>query len=132
MNNRYDVFISYSHNDIAWVRDVLVPYLESHHFIVAVDYRDFQGGAFSIDEMERCVIESRHLIAVFSQAYFNSDWGKLENVMAQTQDPGATQRKLVPILMQDCSIPLRLSIINYIDLRKDEALKWNMLIQSLI
>ncbi len=40
----YDVFISYSPKDQAWVRDWLLPRLEKAGFGVAVDFRDFVVG----------------------------------------------------------------------------------------
>lgn len=132
MHFNYDVFISYSHKDSAWVHSELLKRVENHGFSVAIDFRDFKGGAFSVDEMERCVQESRHVVPVFTPDYFNSEWSKLENIMTQTLDPGAVQRKLIPILRIDCTIPLRLRIINYIDLRMNDRQKWDMLFQSLI
>ena len=51
----YDVFISYSHRDKAWVRGELLPRLESAGLKVCVDYRDFRIGAPIIKEMDgRC------------------------------------------------------------------------------
>ena len=45
---KYDIFISYSHKDSAWVTGVLLPKLEQHGFTVFIDFRDFQsGGIFS-------------------------------------------------------------------------------------
>jgi len=37
----YDVFISYSHKDEAWVTQTLLPRLEAAGLRVCIDYRDF-------------------------------------------------------------------------------------------
>ena len=38
---RYDVFISYSHADEAWIEKTLLPRLEGAGLKVCIDYRDF-------------------------------------------------------------------------------------------
>ena len=48
----YDVFISYSHDEANWVRETLLPKLENHGYSVIIDFRDFQGGNFSVEEMQ--------------------------------------------------------------------------------
>ena len=96
-----------------------------------IDYRDFQAGSFSVEEMQRGILESRHLVLVLTPAYVVSDWGKFENVMAQTLDPGAVQRKLIPILREKCDIPLRLSSIHYRDLRTGDKEQWELLFRDL-
>ncbi len=111
--HRYDVFISYSHKDSDWVKNKLLVGLESRGFSVFIDFRDFSGGSFGIEEMQRGVLESKRVIVVLSPDYVQSDWTKFENVMAQTLDPGATNRKIIPILLKDCNIPLRIQILHY-------------------
>lgn len=127
----YDVFISYSHHDFDWVSKTLVPTLENRGFSVCVDYRDFQGGAFSAEEMESAVANSRHTIIVLSPDYITSDWTKFENIMAQTLDPGAATRRLIPILLRDCTLPLRLRTMTYRDFRGG-ATPWTLLTQDLM
>ena|SRR5437660_4243381 len=127
-----DIFVSYSHQDISWVRGVLLQNLEEHGFTVMIDYRDFRGGSFSVEEMERAVFECRRVVLVLTPSYVTSEWAKFENVMAQTRDPGASQRKLIPILRQACDIPLRLSSIHYRDLRSDDENQWELLYRDLL
>lgn len=55
----YDVFISHSPADQAWVRDELLPKLERAGLKVAVDYRDFEVGLPRLVNMERLVERSR-------------------------------------------------------------------------
>lgn len=128
----YDVFISYSQDDLVWVRDILLPKLEKHGFSVIIDFRDFRSGSLSVEEMERAVLESKRILLVLSGCYLLSEWGKFENVMAQTTDPAAIRRKIIPVLLEDCAIPLRLKIINYRDLHNNDPLQWDLLIRDLI
>lgn len=110
----------------------MLPKLESHGFSVLVDFRDFQGGSFSVEEMQRGVLESRRVILVLTENYLKSDWTKFENVMAQTMDPGAVQRKIVPVLRESCNIPLRLKVLHYRDLRTEDDQQWQLLMRDLI
>jgi hypothetical protein len=126
-----DVFISYSHKDQDWVSTTLLPKLEEHGFSVMIDCRDFQTGSFSVEEMQRGVLQSRHLLLVLTPAYVISEWTKFENAMAQTLDPGAAQRKMIPILRETCDVPLRLSAIHYRDLRTDDGDQWKLLFRDL-
>jgi hypothetical protein len=129
---RYDAFISYSHTDVEWVRGRLLPVLEESGFSVAIDFRDFRAGATGVEEMQRCVMESKRTIAVLSPQYVLSEWSKFENVMAQVLDPGAIQRRLMPILQEACDIPLRLKILQYRDVRSQSSADWALLIRDLM
>lgn len=127
-----DVFLSYSHADKDWVRNTLLPRLESRGFTVVIDYRDFRGGSFSVEEMQRGVLESRHLLLVLTPSYVASEWARFENVMAQTLDPAAVQRRLIPILREKCDVPVRLGAIHYRDLRSDNEEQWELLYRDLM
>jgi hypothetical protein len=131
MEYKYDVFISYSHEDRDWVYRKLVPYLQEHNFSVFTD-RDFETGALSVNEMQRGVECSRRVVAVLSTAYEKSKWSTLENAMAQTLDPDASFRKLIPILFEPCKIPLRLRVLHYRDLTSDSTEQWNRLVEDLV
>ena len=93
---------------------------------------DFRGGSPGIEEMERCTLESKRVICVFSPEYVLSEWTKFENIMAQALDPGAVSRKVVPVLYKDCDIPLRLRILHYRDMRIDAPEAWALLARDLM
>lgn len=112
---RYDVFISYSHKDAQWVQESLLPQLELAGNKVCIDFRDFQVGASSVSEMERAVLQSRRTLIVLSPAYIASEWGQFENTLAQTLDPAARQRRVLPLLLEPCEIPLRIRALTYLD-----------------
>ncbi len=127
-----DVFVSYSHEDLAFVRDRLVPYVEAHQFTVLVDWRDFVAGSLSVEEMQRAVVECKRVVAVLSPAYVRSEWTTFENAMAQTADPAAINRKIIPVLLAECELPLRLRMIHHRDLSTDDPEQWNLLIRDLM
>ena len=117
---RYDVFISYSHRDASWVQDWLLPQLEAAKARVCIDFRDFEPGAPSITEMERAVLQSRKTLLVLTPNYLDSAWTEFENILAQTLDPAARQRRLLPLLLEPCALPLRISSLTYLDFTRPD------------
>jgi formylglycine-generating enzyme required for sulfatase activity len=113
---KYDVFISYSHTDQEWVWNELWPRLEQVGTKVIIDCRDFEPGVPLVTEVERAVMTSRKMVLVLTPAYLNSAWTELENILVQTLDPGARQRRLLPVVLQPCEIPLRIRALIYVDL----------------
>ncbi len=116
----YDVFISHSHHDVEWVQAWLWPHLESAGLTACVDVRDFQPGAPSATEIERAVLTSRKTVLVLTPAYLAGQWTEFENVMTQTLDPAARQRRMLPLLLQKCELPLRIGMLVYLDFTRAE------------
>lgn len=115
--SRYHVFISYSHHDAQWVRGTLLGALEAAGLAVCIDFRDFEVGRPSIEEMERGILESCKTVIVLTPAYIDSEWGQFENVLAQTLDPAARRRRVLPLLLQDVPLPPRIGMLTYLDMR---------------
>lgn len=128
---QYDVFISYSHKDSKFVEEKLIPFLKLRSFTYCVDKESFQTGSTSVEEIERCINQSRRVISVLTPAYLKSDWSKFENIMAQTLDPSAKNRKLIPILVEDCDLPSRFKMLHYRDLRANQSSQWDLLARDL-
>jgi hypothetical protein len=112
---QYDVFISYSHKDQDWVRNTLLPTLEKNGVKVIIDYRDFEPGAPSITEMERAVKDSRT---------------EFEALLLGTLDPAGRERKILPILLEKCDLPLRINYLIYLNFTEPTYLdlQWTKLI----
>ncbi|MBI5652988.1 MAG: toll/interleukin-1 receptor domain-containing protein [Chloroflexi bacterium] len=129
LHSNVHVFISYSNKDTEWVEKILIPYLDSHGIKAFTD-RKFKGGSLSIEQMASSIENSKYTIAVMTKNFMTSEWTRIETAMAQTLNPDASERKLVPILLEDCDIPLRLRVLHYRDLRNNE--EWDQLIEDLI
>lgn len=120
MEFRYDVFLSYSHHNAEWVQTWLFPRIEHAGLKVCIDIRDFEPGATSATEMERAVLTSRKTVLVLTPAYLASQWTEFENVMAQTLDPAARQRRMLPLMLEKCELPLRIGMLVYLDFTRAE------------
>ncbi len=130
---RYDVFISYSTQDEAWVRGELLQTLEKAGLRVCIDFRDFRRGAPTISEIERLMDASRRTLVVLTPNYIQSEWTKFETLLLQTFDPANTARRLIPLFKEPCEIPRRIQILTYIDFVNPHSpeLPWTQLFETL-
>jgi TIR domain/CHAT domain/Effector-associated domain 7 len=127
---RYDALISYSHKDSDWVNNVLLPRLEKAGLRVCIDYRDFEIGVPSIDNMENAVDLSRKTLLILTPNWVESEWTKFESLMRQAQDPTNLRRRILPLMAQRCILPKRLEIFTYLDLTKQA--KFDSQVQRLL
>jgi hypothetical protein len=132
-NYTYDLFISYNHVARAWVQSELLPRLEAAGLKVCIDYRDFEIGAPSLVNMEQAVKKSRHTLAVLTPGWVESEWCEFECLLANTTDPAGRKRKLLPLMLQPCELPLRLTSLTYADFTNpsEHSECFNRLLQQL-
>lgn len=130
---KFDVFISYSSQDKAWVRGELLTRIEQAGLKAFVDFRDFTRGAPSITECERGVVKCRKTLLILTQDYVDSGWGEIENIMLQTLDPSNRELRLIPLLKKECKKPLRIGALTHIDFTDgaDHGLAWRQLLTAL-
>jgi hypothetical protein len=103
---RYDVFISYRHDGAdAGVARQLLEALESDGYMVAIDERDFPANASFLQEMERCIRESRFTVAIVSPRYLESGHTEEEAIIAKVLDMGQRRRRLIPFIIQPVAMP---------------------------
>jgi hypothetical protein len=115
---RYDVFISYSQHDETWVQDWLLPNVEGANLRACIDFRDFELGAPRLTEIERAVVQSRKTLLVLTPDYLASEWDEFESILVQTLDPAARQRRLLPLVLKHCQLPLRIRVLTSLDFTK--------------
>jgi hypothetical protein len=118
---QYDVFISYSHNDHAWVHDELLPRLEGAGLRVCIDECDFEIGVPSLVNMERAVDNSRHTLAVLTPAWVESRWTEFESLLVGGADPAGRAGRLLPLMLQPCQPPRRIAMLTYADFTQPDS-----------
>jgi len=120
---RYDVFISYRHGGLdTEVATQLAEALEADGYAVAIDERDFPANASFLQEMERCVRESRATVAVISSRYLESGNCQEEAIICKVLDMGDRKRRLIPLVIEPVSMPAWLYGIVGIDCTKANPL----------
>jgi len=131
---KYDVFISYKHDDLEWVRKELIPRLKEANLKICLVDVDFLAGGVAIVSMQGAVEHSRWTLLVLTPRYMQSHWTRFEMLATRTLDPDAMQRRTVPLLVEKVEkLPLLLSMLTYVDLTRPENQDnaWNLLIRSL-
>ena len=130
---KYDVFISYSHKDEEWVRNVLLPTLEKQGLKVCIDYRNFIAGKPAIINMADASETSRHTLLVLTPRWVESEWTLYESLLSRTDDPSGLQRRTIPLLLEKCNVPKFISMLTWVDFadKKREKEAWQNLFKSL-
>jgi hypothetical protein len=120
---RYDAFLSYRHGDAdaEFARDLLAR-LEEAGFRVAIDERDFRPEQHYVQEMERCIVQSRYTLAIISKRYLESGNTEEEALIAKALTLGQRQKRLIPILIERAQLPLWLSGAVGIDFGKTDGI----------
>jgi TIR domain len=119
----YDVFISYRHGgrDAEFARQLLDT-LENDGYRVAIDERDFPANAAFLEEMERCVRQSRFTVAILSPRYLESGNCQEEAIVCKVLDMGERRRRLIPLMIESVALPAWLYGIVGIDCTKLDPL----------
>ncbi len=130
---KYGVFISYSHRNKEWVQNWLLSELERADIKACIDFRDFRPGVPMLHEMERAVIQSRKTLIILTPDYFKSQPAAFETILVQAIDPAAQYRRLIPLLLEPCELPLRIRQLAYIDFtaHNDAKLQLQRLIEAI-
>ncbi|NEQ50565.1 MAG: toll/interleukin-1 receptor domain-containing protein [Leptolyngbya sp. SIO3F4] len=130
---KYDVFISYSTADKAWVRGELLTRLQNAGLKVCIDFRDFRRGAPTVTEIERLIEASARTLLILTPAYLESQWTEFETLLLQTFDPTNRELRLLPLLKEQCELPKRLKIYTYVDFAEpdDPIFVWTQLLTAL-
>ena len=78
-NFDYDVFVSYTSEELPWVRQHLMPELEDRLGLrLCVHERDFIPGKNIVDNIAECVESSKKILMVFSKDFVHSQWCQFE------------------------------------------------------
>ncbi|XP_034554646.1 toll-like receptor 18 [Notolabrus celidotus] len=98
----YHAFISYSHSDADWVRDQLLPCLESNKnpYRLCIHERDFMPGRWIIDNIIDNIENSRKIIFVLSRHFVNSEWCNYELYFAQQRAMGKTFSDVILVVKE--------------------------------
>ncbi|MBF9071973.1 WD40 domain-containing protein [Streptacidiphilus fuscans] len=111
----FDFFISYSPADERWAAWIAWTLEEAGHRTLLQAW-DFVPGTDFIDFMDRGVTESTAVIAVLSDHYKNSTYGRMEWQAALRSSPQPPNPRLLTVRVADTTVEGLLATITYIDL----------------
>ncbi|MCW3091410.1 MAG: hypothetical protein JWP81_2479 [Ferruginibacter sp.] len=114
------IFISYSHQDKDFV-DKLATHLVNHRIHVFVDRWEMNVGDYITQKIQQAITDASFLIVVLSKSSVGSDWCKREMNTGLMLELDLKRVVILPVLLQDCVIPLFLKDKLYADFRKEFA-----------
>jgi len=119
-----DFFISYTAADVRWAKWIAWALEEKQKYTIVLQAWDFVPGSNFVLEMQRATSSASRTIAVLSPDYLRSAYAQPEWAAAFAQDPEGMKRKLVPVMVKDCTLDGLLKTIvhiNLVNLTEEEA-----------
>ena len=116
----YDVFLSYDRQDAERVHR-LAERLRDAGLRVWLDDWVLDPKDDAASAIEQGLQASRTLVLCLSSAAVASDWLRLERTSVLFRDPSRTDRRFVPLLLDDCEVPEAVRRFRAIDYRGDEV-----------
>lgn len=110
-----DFFISYAQADREWAEWIATTLERSGHSTV-VQAWDFLPGTNFVFEMQKATANARQTVVVLSPDYLNSAYATAEWTASFALDPASSERKLIPVRVQECMPEGLLKAIVFIDL----------------
>lgn len=110
------VFISYAGPDQQFA-DRLAEELRGSQIDVWMDGFEIQGGDNLFEKIIQGVEESDLVIIVLSEAYSKSRWSQQELSAFAMKEVTANRLSIIPVIIEDCEIPIFLQDRMYIDFR---------------
>jgi hypothetical protein len=114
------IFISYSHADKAFVNK-LASNLVKHDAHVWVDTWELNVGDSILNRVQEAIQASSALLIVLSKASVASEWCKKELSAGLMRELDEKRVVVLPVLVEDCEIPVFLREKMYADFRKGFA-----------
>jgi hypothetical protein len=112
------VFISYSHSDKDFV-DKLAAHIVANRGSVWLDRWELNVGDSLTQRIQEAITTSSALLVVLSKASVESEWCKRELNAGLVRELEEKRVVVLPVLLEDCAIPLFLRDKLYADFRTD-------------
>lgn len=134
-----DVYICYNGADLDWVRKLAeqmesetIDGLESsRRLTVFFDKWDIAPGQSLIDQMNRGMLASRHVVTILSPEFLKAEWPRFEWKHIVAQNPNNVGERIIPLMLRDLSKDGKERIelcapfrdLRYVDFRKESEFK---------
>src|SRR5712691_6770427 len=112
------VFISYSHQDERFATR-LAAQLVKHKARVWIDQWELHVGDSLLERIQAAMQGASALIVILSKAAVDSEWCKKELSSGLLRELEERKVVVLPVLMEDCQIPLFVRGKRYADFRHD-------------
>ncbi|XP_063424065.1 toll-like receptor 4 [Mytilus trossulus] len=100
----YDSFVAYSYNDLNWVKQHLIPKLETlHHLQLCIRDRDFRLGTVFSDHITENIEASRTFLLILSDNFARDKWCKFQLDIANHIGISRGDLAIIPVILKDIS-----------------------------
>ena len=127
---KFDFFVCHSHKDSDWVHNMLLRHLESTFdeqdiaFKGCIADRDFTPGFSVLNNIVEAICRSYKVILVLTNHFISSQWCNCEADEAimrslrlnEVQDQDSNSSCVIPVLLEECKIPIKLQHLTYSDM----------------
>lgn len=124
------LFISYSHQDVAFV-DRLVARFVQRRVAFWWDRIEIKVGESLLDRVQGAISQASLLVVVLSKSSVASEWCKQELNAGLMRQLSERQVRVLPVLIERCTIPAFLSDKKYADFLADFEVGFESLMQSI-
>lgn len=124
------IFISYNHQDSDFVDTLAVNLVRAKHN-VWMDRWELNVGDSLTAKIEESLTESSAIIVVLSKNSVGSGWCKRELTAGLVRELEEQRTLVLPVVIDDCNIPLFLKDKMYADFRKDADKAFNLVDRAL-
>lgn len=124
------VFISYSHKDGEFANK-LGAHLVKQRANVWIDTWELNAGDSILDKIQEAIVESSALIILLSKDSVSSAWCKKELNAGLMRELDEGKVLVLPVLLDDCDVPVFLREKKYVDFRKDFDIGLHELLDSI-
>ncbi|MGB3513968.1 MAG: TIR domain-containing protein, partial [Microcoleaceae cyanobacterium] len=127
-SSKYDIFISYTEANKAWVKGFLLPPLDSAK-IKYVERENFSLGVPELKELERFIKESKYVLLIISDAYLTDNFNEFTDILAQSYGIENKTWPVIPLFLEEVQLPPTLKMLTSLD-ATDES-KWQTIVERL-
>ena len=124
-----NVFISYCHSDRHFVRR-LSDDLRAHKAEVWIDETEIRVGDLLLEKIQDGIGKAHFFLVVISSASVASDWVQRELAIAMDREATRKQVKVLPVVIERCSLPSFLVKIKYTDFREQYEIGLRELLET--
>ena len=124
------IFISYSHHDKAFANK-LSDSLKAAGYETWIDTQSIKVGENFIEKIDQGLSQSDYIVAVLSESYNQSRTAQQELSAFAMKEVSASRNNILPVLIENCEIPVFLQDRVYADFRGSYEEGFNQLVLAL-
>lgn len=121
MPTKNTVFISYNRSDSAVATKLALDLQQSPDVSVLIDHWEMSAGDSLLDKIETSISASSFLIVLLSSHSVESKWVRTELQYAYYKEQQSNRKFILPVVLDDCDLPIHVAGRIYIDLKKHDA-----------